>query len=43
MSGAPDTVPSWETVRSRLRAVEPEFYELEPGGSLALGLDEEEG
>ncbi|MBI5855973.1 MAG: hypothetical protein HZB35_12280 [Nitrospirae bacterium] len=43
MSGAPDAVPSWETVRSRLQAVEPEFYELEPGGSLALGLDEEEG
>ena len=43
MSGESSGISSWETVRSRLRDMEPEFYELEPGGSLALGLDEEEG
>ncbi len=31
----------WEGVSQRLRAQEPSFYELEPGGALALPLHEE--
>jgi hypothetical protein len=30
--------PGWDQVRTRLRRLEPRFYELEPGGSLALDL-----
>ncbi len=33
--------PGWERVRVQLRKIEPEFYELEPGGALALQLGEE--
>jgi len=29
----------WEQTRSRLCQIEPQFYELEPGGSLALELN----
>jgi hypothetical protein len=29
---------SWEQIRSRLRQSDPAFYELEPGGALALEL-----
>jgi len=29
----------WERTRARLSQMEPRFYELEPGGSLALELD----
>ena len=32
------TPPPWEQTRSHLRQSEPEFYELEPGGALALPL-----
>lgn len=31
--------PSWEHTRTHLCQIEPEFFELEPGGSLALTLD----
>ncbi len=31
----------WETTRQRLRAQEPALYELEPGGALALHLNDE--
>ncbi|MBI4402471.1 MAG: hypothetical protein HY581_12670 [Nitrospirae bacterium] len=41
MSDAPTTTPSWESTRSRLCQSEPEFYELEPGGALALPLGTE--
>ncbi len=33
--------PGWERARVQLRKIEPEFYELEPGGALALQLGEE--
>lgn len=33
--------PSWETARRRLCQSEPELYELEPGGSLALSLGDD--
>jgi hypothetical protein len=32
------TPPPWEQTRSHLCRSEPEFYELEPGGALALPL-----
>lgn len=38
MSDAQTGAPGWEHTRSRLRQSEPEFYELEPGGALALPL-----
>ena len=31
--------PGWNQARVRLRQIEPQFYELEPGGSLALELN----
>jgi len=40
MSDMP-TKPSWEDTRSQLMHSEPAFYELEPGGSLALPLGDE--
>jgi hypothetical protein len=40
MSDTP-TKPSWEDTRSQLMQSEPAFYELEPGGSLALPLGDE--
>lgn len=33
----------WEQISAGLRRTEPELYELEPGGALALALDEEDG
>lgn len=33
--------PAWEQTRSTLMQGEPAFYELEPGGSLALPLGDE--
>ena len=36
-------LPSWEQVRSQLRTSIPNFYELEPGGALALDLGEDGG
>lgn len=37
-----DTRPiPWEETRSKLMQSEPAFYELEPGGSLALSLGDE--
>jgi hypothetical protein len=33
--------PSWEQTRSHLCRMEPRFYELEPGGALALELNSE--
>ena len=33
----------WEQTSAALRRTEPELYELEPGGALALALDEEDG
>lgn len=40
MSGeeAPTAAPAWGEARERLRRTEPLFYELEPGGALALQL-----
>ena len=32
-------LPSWEQTRSYLLAAVPQFYELEPGGALALDLE----
>ena len=37
-----DSMPiPWEETRSKLMHSEPAFYELEPGGSLALSLGDE--
>jgi hypothetical protein len=36
-------LPSWDQARARLRTTIPEFYELEPGGALALDLGEDGG
>jgi len=43
MSGeeASAPAPAWGEARERLRQTEPSFYELEPGGALALSLDDE--
>jgi hypothetical protein len=43
MSGreAPVPAPAWGEACERLRRSEPDFYELEPGGALALALDDE--
>ncbi len=41
MNGAWSSAPSWEHVRSLLCRIAPEFYELEPGGALALDLGSE--
>ncbi|TLY15061.1 MAG: hypothetical protein E6K69_06815 [Nitrospirae bacterium] len=41
MSDAQTTIPSWNSARSRLCQAEPGFYELEPGGALALQLGKE--
>jgi len=41
MSDAQTFIPSWDSTRSRLCQAEPGFYELEPGGALALQLGEE--
>ncbi len=41
MSDAQTTIPSWDSTRSRLCQAEPGFYELEPGGALAMPLGEE--
>ena len=38
---APAPAPAWGEARERLRQSEPSFYELEPGGALALSLDDE--
>lgn len=38
MSETPTMTPGWDDTRSRLCQSEPEFYELEPGGALALPL-----
>jgi hypothetical protein len=38
---APAPAPAWGEARERLRRSEPGFYELEPGGALALTLDDE--
>ena len=37
----PAPAPAWGEARERLRRTEPEFYELEPGGALALALDDD--
>jgi hypothetical protein len=38
-----DAMPiPWEETRSKLMQREPSFYELEPGGSLALSLGDED-
>ena len=34
-------LPSWERIRSHLRATIPQFYELEPEGALALDLGDD--
>ncbi len=34
-------LPSWDQTRSRLLATVPQFYELEPGGALALDLGDD--
>jgi len=38
---APAPAPAWKEARARLCQSEPGFYELEPGGALALSLDDE--
>lgn len=43
MTAEPGAAASWDAIRSRLREMEPDFFELEPGGALALTLDEEDG
>jgi hypothetical protein len=37
----PHGTQSWERTRESLRQSEPDFYELEPGGALALPLGDE--
>jgi hypothetical protein len=39
---APAPAPEWSEARERLRRSDPAFYELEPGGALALSLDDED-
>lgn len=39
----PRTDASWESIAAQLCRFDPAFYALEPGGALALGLDDEEG
>ncbi|MCC2639913.1 MAG: hypothetical protein K0S45_326 [Nitrospira sp.] len=34
-------LPSWDDIRSRLLASNPQFYELVPGGALALDLEDD--
>jgi hypothetical protein len=43
MSGkeAPAPAPAWSDARKKLCQADPAFYELEPGGALALSLDDE--
>jgi hypothetical protein len=41
MSDTASVSPSWDQTRSKLVQTEPEFYELEPGGALALQLGSE--
>jgi hypothetical protein len=41
MSEKTAPAPAWGEARERLRRAEPDFYELEPGGALALTLDDE--
>ncbi len=38
---APIPAPAWSEARTRLCQVEPAFYELGPGGALALSLDDD--
>lgn len=38
MSDQDAPAPAWAEARTRLRQAEPSFYELEPGGALALEL-----
>jgi hypothetical protein len=35
------TAPVWDQTRESLRRIEPAFYELEPGGALALPLGDD--
>src|SRR5581483_2090143 len=39
--GAMSTTVDWAQTSQRLRAIEPALYEVEPGGALALDLNEE--
>jgi len=39
---AESMLPSWQETRERLRQSVPEFYELEPGGALALSLEDDD-
>jgi hypothetical protein len=45
MPGAPSNTPqsqaSWERARTHLQRQEPAFFELEPGGALALSLGDD--
>jgi hypothetical protein len=36
------TSPSWQETRNKLCQSVPDFYELEPGGALALSLEDED-
>lgn len=38
---APVPAPAWSEARARLCQTEPTFYELEPGGALALSLGDD--
>lgn len=42
MSERTHSPSSWQDIRDELCRLEPRLYELEPGGSLALPLDDEE-
>ena len=42
MSKEAQSVPAWEQICADLRVAEPQFYELEPGGPLALQLPDED-
>ena len=39
---AESMLPSWEETRDKLRQSVPGLYELEPGGALALSLEDED-
>ncbi len=42
MIAGDQSAPSWEEVRAYLEQAEPAFFELEPGGALALQLPNED-
>jgi hypothetical protein len=43
MTAGSGSASSWDAVRSWLCELEPDFFDLEPGGAVALTLDDEDG